>query len=211
MKIRLYPSQWTCWTLNYSLISLKQPLISTNIFPFHNTGCWFTLAEQLVYSFRRPILLAPDALGYMVVEIKIYAFMFKCFMILMHLYLIATISKCEFTAVMVNCRNQLSEDGRQQDGFCTCRKSCFLQMPDAVLSCKWSICRKFLHPWLVWHDKWLDYNALKTKQFPLTTAWKCVPGNPVHRESNTAATDLFLMTWRFILNSLPEITQNQMA
>jgi len=37
------------------------------------------------------------------------------------------------------------------------------------------------------------------------------PGNPVHKESNTAATDLFLMTWRFILNSLPEITQNQMA
>lgn len=144
------------------------------------------------------------------VEIKIYAFMFKCFMILMHLYLITTISKCEFTPVMVNCRNQLSEDGRQQDGYCTHRKNsrsfchhvltfapsntvkykskakeretelilcfllsnlrqkivevfqhpttrflipamilaeeCFLQMPNALLLCKWSICRKFLQP-----------------------------------------------------------------
>ena len=140
-------------------------------------------------------------------------------MILMHLYLITTISKCEFTPVMVNCRNQLSEDGRQQDGYCTHRKNsrsfchhvltfapsntvkykskakeretelilcfllsnlrrkivevfqhhttrflipamilaeeCFLQMPNALLLCKWSICRKFLQRWLVWHQQWL--------------------------------------------------------
>lgn len=68
-------------------------------------------------------------------------------------------------------------------------------------------------PALAWKVTALAYETMKKKtQLTHISLEINAPRNSVHRENNRATTDIvFLMAWRFILNSLPEITKDWMA